>query len=55
MREATSTQTTTPEIPAGDLIPAKKGPGVLMRTLKKGQGNKFPEKGDNCLVSVLVH
>lgn len=35
---------------AADIIPDKKGPGVLIRTLKKGDGNRFPTKGELCLV-----
>lgn len=33
-----------------DLIPTKKGPGVLLRTLRKGDGRHFPKSGDSCLV-----
>jgi FKBP-type peptidyl-prolyl cis-trans isomerase len=33
-----------------DLIPTKKGPGVLLRTLRKGDGGHFPKPGDSCLV-----
>ena len=33
-----------------NIITNKKGPGILLRTLKKGDGNRFPQKGDMCLV-----
>lgn len=33
-----------------DIVPSKKGPGVLIRTLKKGDETHFPKRSDLCVV-----
>ena len=35
---------------SANVIADKKGPGILLRTLKRGDGKRFPKKGDMCLV-----
>ena len=38
------------EQPTASAAGSKEGPGVLLRTLSKGDGVRFAKKGDLCLV-----
>lgn len=35
---------------SANIIQDKKGPGILIRTLKRGDDKSFPKKGDMCLI-----
>jgi hypothetical protein len=30
------------------------GPGILLRTIKEGDGVTFPERGDLCVVRIIL-
>ncbi|CAB9499190.1 FK506-binding protein 1 [Seminavis robusta] len=49
-RGSNSHNNSRPEIADDDLIANKQGAGILMRTLEKGHGSRFPKKGEHCQI-----